>query len=473
MTRISLQDWCNENNRNDLIGEWDYSKNENLTPDKVSAWSHKKIWWKCSKGHTWPALVSSRSRGLGCPYCSGQRVWVGYNDLATVKPDIAKEWDYERNGELTPNDVSISSGKKVWWKCPKGHRWQAVIANRSKGCGCRVCQTEMQTSFPEQAVFYYVKKAFPDAENRNNVVLEGRELDIYIPSQRIGIEFDGSTWHKNIVNDEKKDDMCAKKGITLYRIRDAECPALKPNHMVYEIKLDSYRDDSLEKAINSLLLQLKKRLDVCIERDRNKILEQFRVRRKEFSVEESVLKTEWNTEKNGSLTPDLFDLHSREIVWWKCSKGHEWPASIDNRARGKQCPYCSGRKTITGENDLNTCRPDIAKEWNYEKNPELTPSQVKVNSGKSVWWKCSICGHEWRTRIANRSCGYGCPKCGREKTRVSKLRSVVNTDTGETFKDASEAAASCGLRTPNPIRACCRGQQKTAGGYHWKYYEKL
>ncbi|MBR5358952.1 MAG: zinc-ribbon domain-containing protein [Clostridiales bacterium] len=455
----------------ELLKEWDYLKNGDLTPKKVTAWSLKKVWWKCAIGHEWQSVVSSRSRGLGCPYCSGQRVWVGYNDLATVKPDIAKEWNYEKNGRLTPKDVSISSGRKVWWKCTKGHEWQAIIANRSKGSGCRICQNEIQTSFPEQAIFYYIQQVFPDAENRNTEVLDGRELDIFIPSKHIGIEFDGSTWHKNIARDETKNDMCAEKGIVLYRVRDAASPKLKPNPMVYEIVFDSYRNDSLEMAINLLLLKLNQSLDVSIERDRSSILELFRTKKKESSVEESFLKLEWNTEKNGLLTPDLFDLHSGETVWWKCSKGHEWTASIYNRTRGKKCPYCSGRNTIIGVNDLETCRPDLAKEWNYEKNSQLQPSQVKVSSGKTVWWKCSVCGHEWKTRIANRSSGYGCPECGKEKTRASKIKPVMNIDTGESFKDASEAAAFYCLKSPNQIRTCCRGQQKTAGGYHWKYLD--
>lgn len=190
-------------NRPELEKEWDFTKNYPLTPKDVSTWSHRKVFWKCSKNHTWSASIASRSRGLGCPYCSGQRVWVGYNDLKTVKPDLAAEWNYDKNDGLKPTDVSISSGRKVWWICPRGHEYQAVIANRSKGTGCRICQRENQTSFPEQALFYYIYKVFPDAENRNTSALEGKELDIYIPSIRTGIEFDGKKWHAETTRDEE------------------------------------------------------------------------------------------------------------------------------------------------------------------------------------------------------------------------------------------------------------------------------
>lgn len=48
--------------------EWS-DKNLPLNPSDVMAFSNKKAWWKCKKGHEWYALISSRSGGHGCPYC--------------------------------------------------------------------------------------------------------------------------------------------------------------------------------------------------------------------------------------------------------------------------------------------------------------------------------------------------------------------------------------------------------------------
>ena len=56
----------------------------------------------------------------------------------TNYPELAKEWNYEKNGSLTPQTVSVGSGKKVWWRCDKGHEWQAQICGRKKH-GCPVC----------------------------------------------------------------------------------------------------------------------------------------------------------------------------------------------------------------------------------------------------------------------------------------------------------------------------------------------
>ena len=128
-----------------LAKEWNYEKNNGLTPADVTPSNDKKVWWECSKGHEWQATIGSRNRGSGCPYCSGRKVFEGYNDLQTVDPTLAKEWNYEKNNGLTPTNVTPSSNKKVWWKCSKGHEWQAIIGNRHRGNGCPQCYKERKS----------------------------------------------------------------------------------------------------------------------------------------------------------------------------------------------------------------------------------------------------------------------------------------------------------------------------------------
>ena len=123
----------------ELIKEWDFEKNSPLKIESLTKGSTKKVWWKCHKGHSWLASVNNRIKGKGCPYCANVKVLFGYNDLQTVNPSLSKEWNYEKNNELTPMDVMPGSGKKVWWKCSKGHEWQAVIRDRNKGSGCPEC----------------------------------------------------------------------------------------------------------------------------------------------------------------------------------------------------------------------------------------------------------------------------------------------------------------------------------------------
>ena len=125
-----------------VAAQWHPTKNNGLTPDRVRPQSNRTVWWLCEKGHEWRAEIKSRTgRGSGCPYCSGHMLLVGFNDLATTEPRIAAQWDYELNGELTPQMVMAGSHKKVWWHCSQGHFWQALVFARTGTLktGCPVC----------------------------------------------------------------------------------------------------------------------------------------------------------------------------------------------------------------------------------------------------------------------------------------------------------------------------------------------
>lgn len=122
--------------------EWHSTKNGELTPKNVSPYSNRRAWWVCPKGHEYQAMVSARAyRGNGCPYCAGRKVLPGFNDLATREPEVAKQWHPTLNDTLTPEMVTIGSHRKVWWECPNGHIWKAVIHSRASGakCGCPIC----------------------------------------------------------------------------------------------------------------------------------------------------------------------------------------------------------------------------------------------------------------------------------------------------------------------------------------------
>ena len=78
-----------------LMKEWDWDKNNKigLTQNSLSSGSSKKAWWKCSLGHEWEASIYERAcRNSNCPYCSNNKVQIGFNDLFTTNPDLAKEW---------------------------------------------------------------------------------------------------------------------------------------------------------------------------------------------------------------------------------------------------------------------------------------------------------------------------------------------------------------------------------------------
>ncbi|RHP24052.1 hypothetical protein DWZ63_10925 [Clostridium sp. AF34-13] len=402
-----------------LLKEWNYDRNGRLTPSDFKEHSARKIWWKCKKGHEWCSSISDRSRGDGCPYCSGKRVLVGFNDLAHINPYIAKEWNYEKNGNKIPQKYTCKSGIKVWWKCEKGHEWKTSISNRSRGDGCPKCNSGIRTSFPEQAIYFYVKKIYPDAVNRcTDVLPNGMEIDIFIPSINVGIEYDGSVWHesdKALEKEVKKYIECKRNDIFLIRVKEKGGNA-RENSCDVMLRID---DSFNNEAYSSLFMQLSKYIkipnEIDVKNDRVHIQENYKteIKNNSFGSKYADLVVEWDSEKNGMLTPYMFSSNSGERIWWKCCKNHSWQTTISTRAKGSGCPYCSGRYAIKGENDLQTLRPEIASEWNYNKNGNLLPCEFKSQSNKKVWWKCKE-GHEWEAIIANRTRrGDGCPVCGK------------------------------------------------------------
>ena len=107
-----------------LAAEWHPSKNGSLLPSQTTAGSNKKVWWLGKCGHEWEREICERSKGHGCPVCSGRLLQPGINDFATINPKVAAEWHPTKNGDLTPADVAPNSNKKVWWFCPDcGYEW--------------------------------------------------------------------------------------------------------------------------------------------------------------------------------------------------------------------------------------------------------------------------------------------------------------------------------------------------------------
>ena len=122
----------------DVAAEWS-ERNFPLKPTMVTAFANKKAWWKCEQGHEWYTLISTRSGGSKCPYCSDILLLKGFNDFATRFPDLAKEWS-EKNYPLKPDEVNEKSRLNVWWKCGKcGHEWKSLVKSRVKGVGCPAC----------------------------------------------------------------------------------------------------------------------------------------------------------------------------------------------------------------------------------------------------------------------------------------------------------------------------------------------
>jgi hypothetical protein len=105
-------------------------------PTTVTEGSSKSKEWKCELGHLWIAGIGPRSaQKQGCPYCSNQKILIGYNDFQTTHPDLALEadgWD--------PTKFNAGSSKRVFWICPIGHKYKSIIRDRGRrNTNCPIC----------------------------------------------------------------------------------------------------------------------------------------------------------------------------------------------------------------------------------------------------------------------------------------------------------------------------------------------
>jgi len=279
----------------------------------------------------------------------------------TVIPKLSKEWHPTKNGDITPEMVVAGSGRKAWWLCDTcTHEWHAVVRMRNQGCGCPKCDAERQTSFPEQAIFFYLSKHLP-CENR--FVAEGKELDVYIPSLGIGIEYDGLRYHDNsLPGFSDKQLFFEEKGITVYHVKESDVEAIdEANRVIYCIPSNSYK--YLSRVIHILgLWIIGKTIPVDLSKDTSAIHNQYIKSRKENSVAEKVPESMryWDYEKNGNLKPENVTRGSTKKVWWMCEYGHSWQGAVHSFANSKhRCPYCAGRKAWPGYNDLKTTHPHL------------------------------------------------------------------------------------------------------------------
>lgn len=111
----------------------------------VTPWAHNRVWWRCAAyGHSWETSVDHRSRGINCPICANRTIISGFNDLASISPELLQSWDYERN-TISPSEIPPNAARKVWWKCENGHHWRCTLSNRQHGSECPYCKGRIPT----------------------------------------------------------------------------------------------------------------------------------------------------------------------------------------------------------------------------------------------------------------------------------------------------------------------------------------
>ena len=261
-----------------LATQWS-NMNLPLRPSDVTIGSHKRVWWKGTCGHEWQAIVKNRVNGADCPYCSGNQLLKGFNDFATMKPELVSEWS-DQNLPLLPDMVLSCSNKSVWWKCIHGHEWVAKVADRYYGSQCPYCEghkvykgfNDLASNFPELAR-EWSEKNMP------------RRADEVFPKSRENV-----WWKCRVCGYEWR-------AVIDSRVKGSSCPVCA--------------DRVVEKGVNDL------------------------------ATTDPVLVREWDHDRNKMISPESVHRNSMRIVWWKCHRGHRWRAKIADRAIDNEpCHIC-------------------------------------------------------------------------------------------------------------------------------------
>lgn len=418
----------------ELADYWDKDQNEREL-SSYSPKSHEIVHWYCKNGHTWTNSIKNQTDSVDkhrknncsemCPYCSKQKISPTYN-LEYVYPEVAAEWDYNNNNGLTPRNVFPTSSMKVSWVCSFNptHVWKDTIGNRTLlRRGCAKCSKSFHISYTARTIYYYL------CQNNISCCCEKRvgrysiDLVIYPKSKKektIALELDGVYSHNSketIMRDSRKDIFLREKGYRVIRVKEE---MLDEDKITFSNDIITYpykRDKSFLNQLIQYLIKFLSGIEFIsdYEKDHWKI-ERFNYHyRKNHSI--AVLypdvAREWSDKNKES--PDVVSSGTSGYRWWVCPKCHmEYQATISNRViHHSACPYCAHIK-VTPKTSLMSVYPDIAKEWDYDKNFPLTPNDVLPGTEKKVWWICEK-GHSWKTLIYLRTGPYKskCPVCQR------------------------------------------------------------
>ncbi|MBU3717872.1 MAG: hypothetical protein FGM45_06165 [Actinobacteria bacterium] len=409
-----------------LLQEWHPHRNTGVSPESLSFGSNIKVWWLCSKGHEWLSSPKARSRGGGCPVCSNKKLLVGYNDLATLRPELAVEWHPHRNSPLAPQDVLPGSDRKVWWLCSKGHEWQTSLNNRftGEGTGCPTCSgrrvltgfNDLATRHPEVAAEWHPTR---NGDLTASQVGSGSSKKVW--------------WLCPVAEDHEWEATVAMRTGSKKATGCAVCSGRRVVTSTSlatrfpEVAGEWHPHKNLKKPSEVTPFVTRKAWWICREGHEweasiaSRTVGQYgcpfcsgsRAIRgsNDLATTHPEVASEWHLEKNHGKNAEDFKAGSNTAVWWNCRLGHAYRSVIANRTlQGSGCPYCAGQKPIEGVNDLQTTHPDLALQWHPVKNLPLTAGQVMAGTDKKIWWLCEE-GHEWQAPPYNRKQGVGCPVC--------------------------------------------------------------
>ncbi|MCJ7805653.1 zinc-ribbon domain-containing protein [Patescibacteria group bacterium] len=420
----------------DLVkGEFYSELNPEITFETLTQGGRQIITWKCSKGddHIWEASLNQRTSGnklRGCPVCAGKKV-VTSNSLLTTNPEIAKEWNYERNKTITPSTITYGSNKKVWWQClvNESHVWLASPKQRVNNNTCPHCDS-LQVKYPDIAREWHPTK---NNSLRPQDIASSSHTKVWWKCEK-GVDHVWLSSPNTRVSNKSGCPICSG-----YKVVKSNCLAI--THPELSSQWDYVKNANNLTPENVHAGSHKKVWWRCPKGDDHNWESVVKTRAKQgvgcpicsgrkvslsnsLATKEPVIASLWHPTKNEPLNAYQVTPYSGQLVWWKCPEGedHEWKSTVANLVNGSSCPVCMNRK-ITKNNNLFALFPDLKDEWDFEKNKDVNPVTLSAGSRMKVWWVCKRDPeHMWFSTIKDRTAKEsGCPYCS-IKLNVSELK---------------------------------------------------
>lgn len=381
-----------------ILIAWDEKnpKNQGVDPKEINIRSNRISGWKCPNcGEYFEQSVHAFYFNPICPKCK-KVIVPKANSLSVLRPELAKHYSKTKNN-ISPDLVAAHSNKHYFFECACGNiELRSPNKIQNEHIVCKHCLKQYQTSFFEQALFFYIKKDFPNAENRK--LIYGKEVDVYISDLNIGIEYDGMKFHsKDRIKENRKKMYLNNKGIRLINVIQIPKKLIKDNtEDVIYIK-NNASNKELNQCIKKVLFSLDSTnsIDVDISKDSVEI-EKLLPRSDDPSLylvnnfNDINLLTEFS--KKNKIPLNKIPYKYAKKVWWKCSCcGYEWEASVYKRNINRTgCPACTHRVFSKGINDLQTTQPEIIlKYWDFDKNTllKIFPENYMASRKEIVYWK--------------------------------------------------------------------------------------
>lgn len=421
---MNILDWCNincdiDNQGEHILKQWTGLDENNNTIDitNITAKSGRKMFWRCSKNHTWLAKVIHRTSSLsGCPFCSKirksekirkSRIKVGVNDLKTWcdnNGDYGRKLENEfvgiaYNGEnINIQDISYGSKLSVQWKCNKGHLWNATINSRTNSrTVCPYCSCT-RVSIGENDLYSWCI-----SNNRTDLIdqfigedINGNKVDIHKVSRGSNKKV---KWRHTADNGEEHIWTATIKHRS---VNNSGCPYCNGSKKILS-------------GFNDLLTWCNNNNDFG-----NKIKNEY-----------TGIDINGNTISIDNIAPFSYT----KLLWRHTTKSgetHEWYSSLYNRISHKTlCPICNNKGTSLPEQIIYRCIKQVysntisrGKFQGYEFDIAIPELRVCIEYGSTYYHNNRAQRDKEKQEL-----------CNRYNVRLIKIIDDSKNELNETWQD--------------------------------------